>query len=72
VREFDQGDRIMSINLDRTADGWWLLTSADLVPRDLPATTTNHALADRCALDAAIIEAGSAPHRAVPVRSLDL
>jgi hypothetical protein len=62
----------MSINLDRTADGSRLLTSADLVPLDLPATTTNYALADRAALNAAILEAGAAPHRTAPVQSLDL
>lgn len=72
VREPDQGDWIMSINLDRAADGWWLLTSADLVPLDLPATTTNDVLAERSALDGAILEAGAAPRRAVPAQSLDL
>jgi 2-keto-4-pentenoate hydratase/2-oxohepta-3-ene-1,7-dioic acid hydratase in catechol pathway len=62
----------MSINIGRTADGWWLPTAAGAVRLDLPATTTGQLLADRAALDAAIDEAGAAPDRAVPVQSLDL
>jgi 2-keto-4-pentenoate hydratase/2-oxohepta-3-ene-1,7-dioic acid hydratase in catechol pathway len=62
----------MSTNLARTADGWWLLTAAGLVRLDLPATTTGQLLADRAALDAAVLAAGAAPHRTVPAESLDL
>ena len=62
----------MSINIGRTADGWWLLTPAGLVPLDLPATTTGQLLADRATLDAAIDKAGAGPDRAVPVQSLAL
>jgi 2-keto-4-pentenoate hydratase/2-oxohepta-3-ene-1,7-dioic acid hydratase in catechol pathway len=62
----------MSVNLARTADGWWAATPDGLVRLDLPAATTGQLLADRAALDAAIAEAGAAPHRAVPVQSLDV
>jgi 2-keto-4-pentenoate hydratase/2-oxohepta-3-ene-1,7-dioic acid hydratase in catechol pathway len=62
----------MSVNLARTADGWWVATPDGLVRLDLPAATTGQLLADRAALDAAIAEAGAAPHRAVPVQSLDV
>jgi 2-keto-4-pentenoate hydratase/2-oxohepta-3-ene-1,7-dioic acid hydratase in catechol pathway len=62
----------MSTNLGRTADGWWLLTPDGLIRLDLPAATTGQLLADRAALNAAIDEAGAAPHRAVPAESLDL
>ena len=66
----------MSARLARTADGWWLVTPAGLVPLGLTAPTTARLLADRPALDAAI-EAGhkavaADPHQAVPAGSLDL
>ena len=62
----------MSVNLARTADGWWVLTPDGLVRLDLTAATTGQLLRDRAALDAATGEAGAAAHRAVPVKSLDL
>ncbi len=63
----------MSISIGRTADGWWLLTPAGMVPLDLPAgTTTGQLLADRATVDAAVAAAVAAPHPAVPAQSLDL
>jgi 2-keto-4-pentenoate hydratase/2-oxohepta-3-ene-1,7-dioic acid hydratase in catechol pathway len=64
----------MSTSLARTADGWWLVTSAGLVPLGLPATTTAALLSDRAALDNAIGAASgvAALGDAVPAQSLDL
>jgi 2-keto-4-pentenoate hydratase/2-oxohepta-3-ene-1,7-dioic acid hydratase in catechol pathway len=66
----------MSINLARTADGWWAVTPAGLVRLGLPAATTAALLADRAALAAAIeaaqATASAAPQDAVPVESVDL
>ena len=63
----------MSINLARTADGWWAVTPAGLVRLGLPATTTAGLLADRTALAAAIEAAqATAPRDAVPAASLGL
>jgi 2-keto-4-pentenoate hydratase/2-oxohepta-3-ene-1,7-dioic acid hydratase in catechol pathway len=66
----------MSINLARTADGWWAVTPAGLVRLGLPATTTGGLLADRAALAAAIDAAqaavAAAPQDAVPADSVDL
>ena len=63
----------MSINLARTADGWWAVTPAGLVRLGLPATTTAGLLADRTALTAAIEAAqATAPRDAVPAESLGL
>jgi 2-keto-4-pentenoate hydratase/2-oxohepta-3-ene-1,7-dioic acid hydratase in catechol pathway len=66
----------MSINLARTADGWWMVTPAGLIRLRLPATTTAALLADRAALDfaveAALATAAAAPQDAVPAQSLDL
>ena len=62
----------MSINLARTADGWWAVTPAGLVSLGLPAATTAGLLADRAALAAAIEAAQAAPQDAVPAESLDL
>ena len=66
----------MSINLARTADGWWAVTPAGLVRLGLPVTTTAGLLADRTALTAAIeaaqATAATAPQEAVPAGSLDL
>jgi 2-keto-4-pentenoate hydratase/2-oxohepta-3-ene-1,7-dioic acid hydratase in catechol pathway len=62
----------MSTNLARTVDGWWVLKPDGLVRLELPGGTTGELLGDRAALDAAIGEAGAAPHRAVPAESLDL
>ena len=44
----------MSARLARTADGWWLVTPAGLIPLGLTAPTTAALLAGRAALDAAI------------------
>ena len=44
----------MSARLARTADGWWLVTPAGLIPLGLTAPTTAALLADRAALDAAV------------------
>ena len=66
----------MSARLARTADGWWLVTPAGLLPLGLTAPTTARLLADRPALDAAIgaarEAAAAAPRDAVPAGSLDL
>jgi 2-keto-4-pentenoate hydratase/2-oxohepta-3-ene-1,7-dioic acid hydratase in catechol pathway len=65
----------MSVNLARTADGWWLQTGTGLVNLGLPAVTTGALLADRQGLDAAVAAARAAaaqPGRAVPAASLDL
>lgn len=66
----------MSLNLARTADGWWVQTAADLVRLDLAHPTTGALLCDRPGLDAAVSAARSAaerdPENAVPPESLDL
>jgi 2-keto-4-pentenoate hydratase/2-oxohepta-3-ene-1,7-dioic acid hydratase in catechol pathway len=63
----------MSVNLARTAEGWWVQTPAGMVRLALPATTTGELLADRAALDAAVAAALAAgPVEARPVGSLDL
>jgi 2-keto-4-pentenoate hydratase/2-oxohepta-3-ene-1,7-dioic acid hydratase in catechol pathway len=66
----------MSVNLARTADGWWLQTSAGLARLDLAHTTTGALLSDRVALDAAVSTARWAaeqdPGSALPAESLDL
>src|SRR5215469_9509576 len=63
----------MTASLARTADGWWLVTSAGLVRLGLEAATTGALLTDRAALDAAIQAARSAaPGKAIPAGSLDL
>jgi 2-keto-4-pentenoate hydratase/2-oxohepta-3-ene-1,7-dioic acid hydratase in catechol pathway len=62
----------MSINLARTAEGWWVQTAAGMVRLALP-TTTGDLLADRPALDRAIEAAlTTAPGEARPAESLDL
>ncbi len=66
----------MSASLARTADGWWVVTAAGLVPLSLPATTTARLLADRADLDHAVeaarAAAAAAPQRAVPAATVDL
>ena len=66
----------MSVNLARTADGWWVVTPAGLVPLGLTAATTGQLLGDRGALAQAISAAqaagATAPQEAVPPGSLDL
>jgi 2-keto-4-pentenoate hydratase/2-oxohepta-3-ene-1,7-dioic acid hydratase in catechol pathway len=62
----------MSVNLARTADGWWVQTAAGLVRLDLPAASTGELLTDRVALDRAVEAALAAPDRARPAESLDL
>jgi 2-keto-4-pentenoate hydratase/2-oxohepta-3-ene-1,7-dioic acid hydratase in catechol pathway len=65
----------MSVNLARTADGWWVATPAGLVPLAVPATTTGGLLADRAALDEAVQAAQAAaavPEDAVPAESVEL
>ena len=45
----------MSVNLARTAEGWWVQAPAGMVVRlDLPAASTGELLADRAALEAAV------------------
>jgi 2-keto-4-pentenoate hydratase/2-oxohepta-3-ene-1,7-dioic acid hydratase in catechol pathway len=62
----------MSVNLARTAEGWWVQTAAGMVRLAPPATTAN-LLVDRQALDRAIEAARAAlPSDARPVASLDL
>ena len=55
----------MSVNLARTADGWWVVTPAGLIRLGLHAATTAGLLADRAALDvateAALATAAAAP-----------
>jgi 2-keto-4-pentenoate hydratase/2-oxohepta-3-ene-1,7-dioic acid hydratase in catechol pathway len=63
----------MSVNLARTAEGWWVQAPAGMVRLDVPAVTTGDLLADRPALGQAIEAARAAgPDRARPVESLDL
>jgi 2-keto-4-pentenoate hydratase/2-oxohepta-3-ene-1,7-dioic acid hydratase in catechol pathway len=66
----------MSVNLARTAEGWWLRTEHGMVRLGVAAVTTGQLLADRQRLDAAIeaarAAAQAAPHGAVPAGSLDL
>ncbi len=66
----------MSARLARTADGWWAVTPAGLVPLGLPAATTAGLLADwailREAIDAAQVSAAAAPQDAVPADSVEL
>jgi 2-keto-4-pentenoate hydratase/2-oxohepta-3-ene-1,7-dioic acid hydratase in catechol pathway len=62
----------MSVNLARTAEGWWVQTAAGMVRLALP-TTTGELLADRAALDRAIQAALAAvPADTRPAESLDL
>jgi 2-keto-4-pentenoate hydratase/2-oxohepta-3-ene-1,7-dioic acid hydratase in catechol pathway len=62
----------MSVNLARTADGWWVHTPAGMV-RLAPPATTGELLADRPALDRAIAAARAAvPADTRPAESLDL
>jgi 2-keto-4-pentenoate hydratase/2-oxohepta-3-ene-1,7-dioic acid hydratase in catechol pathway len=62
----------MSVNLARTAEGWWVRTAAGMVRLALP-TTTGDLLADRPALDRAIAAARAAvPSDTRAVESLDL
>jgi 2-keto-4-pentenoate hydratase/2-oxohepta-3-ene-1,7-dioic acid hydratase in catechol pathway len=66
----------MSVNLARTADGWWVQTAAGLVRLAVPASTTAALLADRAALAAAVETAQAAAaaggRDAVPAESVDL
>jgi 2-keto-4-pentenoate hydratase/2-oxohepta-3-ene-1,7-dioic acid hydratase in catechol pathway len=63
----------MSVNLARSAGGWWVHTSAGLVPLDLAAATTGALLSDRAALERAVATAVEHAHgRTVPAESLDL
>lgn len=63
----------MSVNLARTAEGWWAQAPAGMARLDLPAASTGELLADRPALDRAIQAAlAAAPDHARPAESLDL
>ncbi|MEU7908308.1 fumarylacetoacetate hydrolase family protein [Actinoplanes sp. NPDC049118] len=63
----------MSVNLARTAEGWWVQAPAGLVRLDLPAGATGELLADRIALDRAIRSAlAAAPAGARPAEALGL
>ena len=63
----------MSVNLARTAEGWWVQAPAGMVRLDLPAASTGELLADRAALEAAVQAAlAAAPDHARPAESLDL
>jgi 2-keto-4-pentenoate hydratase/2-oxohepta-3-ene-1,7-dioic acid hydratase in catechol pathway len=62
----------MSVNVARTAEGWWMHTPAGMVRLGLPAATTGDLLTDRPALNRAIQAALAAPDPAHPVESLDL
>jgi 2-keto-4-pentenoate hydratase/2-oxohepta-3-ene-1,7-dioic acid hydratase in catechol pathway len=62
----------MSVNLARTADGWWVQTPAGMVRLALPMTT-GELLTDRPALDRTIEAALAAvPAKARPAESMDL
>jgi len=62
----------MSVNLARTAEGWWVQAPAGMVRLDLPAASTGDLLTVRPALERAIRAARDAAGRARPVDSLDL
>ena len=63
----------MSVNLARTADGWWVQAPAGLVRLGVRAATTGELLTDRAALDRAIGSALASPAGgARPAESLDL
>lgn len=63
----------MSVNLARTAEGWWVQAPAGMVRLDLPAASTGELLADRAALEAAVQAAlAAAPDHTRPAESLDL
>jgi 2-keto-4-pentenoate hydratase/2-oxohepta-3-ene-1,7-dioic acid hydratase in catechol pathway len=63
----------MSVNLARTAEGWWVQAPAGMVRLDLPAASTGELLADRAALEAAVQAAlAAAPDHARPAESLSL
>jgi 2-keto-4-pentenoate hydratase/2-oxohepta-3-ene-1,7-dioic acid hydratase in catechol pathway len=63
----------MSVNLARTAEGWWVQAPAGMVRLDLPAASTGELLADRAALEAAVQAAlAAAPDHARPSESLSL
>ena len=63
----------MSVNLARTAEGWWVQAPAGMVRLDLPAASTGELLADRAALEAAVQGAlAAAPDHARPPESLSL
>ena len=63
----------MSVNLARTAEGWWVQAPAGMVRLDLPAASTGELLADRAALEAVVQAAlAAAPDHARPAESLDL
>lgn len=62
----------MSVNLARTAEGWWVQAPAGMVRLDLPAASTGELLADRAALEATVQAAlAAAPDHARPAESLD-
>jgi 2-keto-4-pentenoate hydratase/2-oxohepta-3-ene-1,7-dioic acid hydratase in catechol pathway len=61
----------MSVNLARTAEGWWMQTPAGLV-RLAPPASTGELLADRPGLDRAIEAARAVPSDARAVEALDL
>ncbi len=51
----------MSVNIARTADGWWIERGGRLVPIDTSATTTRELLADREAIDRAVENGSDGP-----------
>jgi 2-keto-4-pentenoate hydratase/2-oxohepta-3-ene-1,7-dioic acid hydratase in catechol pathway len=66
----------MSVDLARTADGWWLQTRHGMVRLEVPAVTTGQLLADRAGLEEAVAAArraaDAAGGEAVPSGALDL
>ena len=62
----------MSVNLARTAEGWWVQTPAGMVRLGLSVATTGDLLADRPALKHAIQSALESVDRSRPAESLDL
>jgi 2-keto-4-pentenoate hydratase/2-oxohepta-3-ene-1,7-dioic acid hydratase in catechol pathway len=63
----------MSVNLARTAEGWWVQAPGGMVPLDRRTGSTGELLADRAGLERAIQAAlAAAPGHARPTESLDL
>ena len=62
----------MSVNLARTAEGWWVQAPTGMVRLDLPAASTGELLTDRPTLDRGIQAALDAADRTRPMESLDL
>ena len=67
-----EGDAVMSVDLARTADGWWHAHPRRTGPPRAATPTTGALLADRAALDARRRRGGAEHRRRGPAESLDL